>query len=218
MRDNQLSEPIDSGQWHELRSWSRAQGLELPDGAFEQLANYLKLLRVWAARGALVGAAEMPVMVRKHFADCLFAASVCPVSGRAVDLGSGAGLPGLPIAIARPELRVDLVESRAKKASFLTSAARSVANAHVLCTRIEDLTVASYDVAFARALAPLDRLLPLARRVLPAGGALLAMKSASFSGELARVDLPAARLHLAATTRYRLPTGEERVILRFHAV
>lgn len=218
MRKKHSTEPLDYKEWHELRSWSRQQGIDLPESAVEQLADYLELLKIWATRGALVGASEMPVIVRKHFADCLFAASLCPANGRAVDLGSGAGLPGLPIAIVRPGLSVDLVESRAKKVSFLTAAARTIGNAQVRSTRIEDLAPADYAVALARALAPLDRLLPLARGVLPVGGALLAMKSASFEDELAKVDLPAAHMELAATSRYRLPTGEDRVILRFRAL
>lgn len=202
----------------ELQRWCRDQtSLEVPDTALAQLANYLELLRLWSKRAALIGPAEEAVLIGKHLADSLFAAAACPAAGRAADLGSGAGLPGIPIAIARPNLQIDLVESRAKKASFLADATRHLANARVATTRIEDLAGADYDVVVARALAPLERLLPLAGPLLRPHGTLLALKARSFEAELAAADPQAAGLTLEESNEYQLPTGERRVLLRFQA-
>lgn len=195
----------------------RANTVEVGEPQLERLANYLKLLNLWAKKLALVSAGEMPLLVRKHLADCLYAASRCPLRGRAADLGSGAGLPGIPIAILRPELTVDLIESRAKKISFLTEASHGLANARPLNRRIEELAGEDYSLAIARALAPLPRLLPLARPLLKSGGALIAMKSERYEKELDEADPAGNRFDIESVDAYRLPTEEQRVLLKFRA-
>lgn len=206
-----------AAQLDELREWARRYGLELTDRQLQAFANYLKTLKLWSRRLSLIGSAEEPFLVRKHLADCVFVAIHCPDVGRAADLGSGAGMPGIPVAITRPRLEVDLVESRAKKASFLTAASHDIANVHVLNRRIEDLAGADYDLATARALAPLDRLLPLARSLLRDGGLLLAMKSGNVDDEISGIDLETTGFALCKTSSYQLPTGEQRTLLEFEA-
>lgn len=200
-----------------MQAWSAKRGLEVPDAALSELDNYTKLLRFWSQRQALIGAGEAPLVVRKHVADALAAAARCPSTGRAADLGSGAGLPGIPIAIARPQLEVSLIESRQKKASFLTVAAQRIPNARVVSGRIEDVAAGQYDVAVARALASLDRLLPLARPVLRPGGLLLAMKSRAYAAELASASPSSAGFAFEKVTEYQLLTGESRALLEFRA-
>jgi len=204
------------GDLHDLRTWCREHGLEIAPEQLLKLANYVELLNLWASRVSLLGVSEVPRLGDKHLPDCLFAAAHCPQSGRAADLGSGAGLPGIPLAVVRPELHVDLVESRAKKISFLTEAARDLPNARPLQARIETLP-GTYDVAIARALAPLARLLPLARPTLQPGGQFLAMKSGSFARELADIEPESAGFSLTDTVDYQLPSGEQRALLKFVA-
>lgn len=204
------------GDLGKLSPWCRAHGLEITPEQLDKLDNYLKLLKIWAARVSLIGISEVPVLATKHLPDCLFAAAHCPQSGRAADLGSGAGLPGIPLAIVRPGLEVDLVESRAKKISFLTEATRDVPNATVRPQRIEKLH-RTYDVVVARALAPLDRLLPLARPTLLRGGQFLAMKSSSFARELTGIEPRSTGFSLTESVAYELPSGEHRTLLKFVA-
>lgn len=195
-----------------LRAWCGEHRLKLSERQLADLDNYRILLEKWSGRTALVGAADVPLLGRKHLPDCLFAASRCPPRGRAADLGSGAGLPGIPVAIAHPELHVDLVESKAKKVSFLAQATAAIPNAHPLHRRIEDLHGLGYDVALARALAPLDRLLALARPVLRRGGRLLAMKGPSLEAEIARAKPSREGFQLQAAVDYELLDGEQRTL------
>lgn len=202
----------------ETRDWSRALGIEITDHALQDLNSYLKSLKLWSAKTDLVGSGEGPLLVRKHLADSIAAASLCPLRGRAADLGSGAGLPGIPVAILRPKLNVDLVESRAKRASFLADASHGHPNIRVLRGRIEELPPGTYDIALARALAPLDRLLPLARPLLRDGGLLLALKSSTYTRELSDCDPTRNGFSPEGVSAYRLPSGEDRVILRYRAI
>jgi 16S rRNA (guanine527-N7)-methyltransferase len=89
--------------WSSLQEWSRtAAGLELSDGVVGQLRRYVDALRVWNRKMALVARADLSTILDKHIADSLFAAAHCPAESTVADLGSGAGFPGLVIAIVRP--------------------------------------------------------------------------------------------------------------------
>jgi len=201
----------------ELAPWCAREGLELTDAQLQSLANYVKSLRFWGDKVALLGRGESARLSDKHLPDCLFAATRCPPSGRFADLGSGAGLPGIPVAIARPGATIDLIEARGKKASFLADATKDLHNAQVVNRRIEDLQV-TYEIALARALAPLPRLLELVRPTLEAGGQLLAMKSSAYADELAECDLGKTGFDLVEPVEYELPSGEPRVLLILVAV
>ena len=92
-----------------------------------QLSAYLDLLLKWNARTNLSAIREPEAIVTRHFGESLFLASRLPSARTLLDLGSGAGFPGLPCALARPELMVTLAESQNKKASFLREVARTLA-------------------------------------------------------------------------------------------
>jgi 16S rRNA (guanine527-N7)-methyltransferase len=117
-----------------------------------------------------------------HIADSLAGLEVPAVgeAARMVDLGSGAGLPGLVLAIARPEAEVVLVESVGKKCAWLerTVSALGLENVRVVYARAEDLAEAPFDVVTARALAPLSVLCEYAAPLLRQGGSLVAWKGA----------------------------------------
>jgi 16S rRNA (guanine527-N7)-methyltransferase len=104
---------------------------------------------------------------------------------RVVDLGSGAGLPGVPLALARPDLQVTLLEPLARRVSFLDEAIETLGlDIDVLRGRAEDVSSAGWDVVVARAVAPLERLLALAGRLVQAGGMLLAVKGRGAAAEI----------------------------------
>jgi len=172
--------------WAALREWTAVQtGLELSPVQLEQLRTYLDTLVLWNRKLALIAQREPAQIIERHIADALAAASRCPNGPAIVDLGSGAGLPGIPIAIVRPQSPVCLIESRGKKTSFLEEACRSagVRNATVWHGRIESagqdpMHRERYAVATARALAGPAAFLALARPLLtPAGGCAIAMCS-----------------------------------------
>ena len=104
----------------------------------EQLSTYLDLLLRWNARTNLTAIREPEEIVRRHFGESLFVAVNLPACSTLLDLGSGAGFPGLPIQLARPELRVTLAESQNKKASFLREVVRTLGLAtEVWADRVE---------------------------------------------------------------------------------
>ena len=113
----------------------------------------------------LVGSTA-PEALRVHVSDALQAVDVLPRGARVVDLGSGAGFPGIPLALARPDLQLTLVEIRERRVAFLRHVERELgAGFEVRRARIEDGPAPGDAYAFAlmRAVAPLDRALPLAR-------------------------------------------------------
>jgi 16S rRNA (guanine527-N7)-methyltransferase len=199
--------------WHALRDWVDAQtDLALTASQWEQLRIYLDTLLTWNRKLALVSQRDPLQIIDKHVADSLFAASRCVDEDAVVDLGSGAGFPAFPIAIARPAARVCLIESRGKKASFLEEVRRaaSIRNALVCHRRIESVAKdlehrSQYSLATARALTNLDEFHRMARPFLAAGGRAMAMRSA-------REDPAVDRLGTEIVD-YSLPDGTPRRLL-----
>jgi 16S rRNA (guanine527-N7)-methyltransferase len=134
------------------------------------LAAFAAELARWGARMNLVGSTE-PAALKRHFADSLAAAEALPASVRVVDLGSGAGFPGMPIALARRDLRLTLVEVREKRLAFLRHAVRELRlELEVRAVSIESAPEELFDFALLRAVAPPERSLELgARWVAPSG-------------------------------------------------
>jgi 16S rRNA (guanine527-N7)-methyltransferase len=155
------------------------------------LLAYLALLDRWNRTYNLTAIRDPREMVGKHLLDSL-AMHPYLAAGSLADLGTGAGLPGIPLALAKPALQVTLVESNGKKARFLREAVRTLglANARVAESRAEVLNEpGAYDVITARALATLPLIIELGGHLLKPGGRLLAMKGAVPDDEIA--SLPA---------------------------
>ena len=159
------------------------------DGALAApLLAYLALLARWNQTYNLTAIRDPREMVAKHLLDSLamhpFVADVDTLA----DLGTGAGLPGIPLAIARPALQVTLVESNGKKARFMREAVRQLglADVRVAESRIEAVDEpGAYDAITARALATLPLILELGGHLLKPEGVLLAMKGTHPADELA---------------------------------
>jgi 16S rRNA (guanine527-N7)-methyltransferase len=108
--------------------------------------------------------------VVRHYCECLFFASLLPARGRILDLGSGAGFPGVPIAVLHPGCAVSLGESHKRKAVFLREATRELHNVEVLAERVEDVS-GHWDLLVSRAVSPADVLNQIPR--LAAGVGML---------------------------------------------
>jgi 16S rRNA (guanine527-N7)-methyltransferase len=153
-------------------------GVALPASAQEQLLQYLALLQKWNRVYNLTAVRETQRMVSEHLLDCL---AVTPYIGekRILDVGSGAGLPGIPLALALPEARVTVLDSSQKKAAFLQQVMTELklGNVVVACERVENWKPAArFDVVISRALSDLGEFVSLAGRHLATGGRLVAMK------------------------------------------
>lgn len=124
----------------------------LSPGQLVQLQGHLDLLYVWNRKINLTAIRDPKEAAGRHIAESLFLASRVPEGACSVcDLGSGGGFPGIPVAIARPEATVTLVESDVRKSVFLREAARSLPNCRVTTARFEDLS-GLFDVVVTRAV------------------------------------------------------------------
>lgn len=152
------------------------------------LARYLALMLRWNAAYNLTAIRDPREMVTKHLLDSLAMAPAVAGLPTLADLGTGPGLPGIPLAIATPGLRVTLVESNGKKARFMREALRQLGlgNAEVAESRIEALDRPGQFAAItARALATLPQILALGGHLIGDDGVLLAMKGARPDDEIA---------------------------------
>jgi 16S rRNA (guanine527-N7)-methyltransferase len=162
----------------QLAAGIAALGLVLPEGGEARLLAYLALLDKWNRVYNLTAVREAERMVSHHVLDSL--AAVGFFQGETVlDVGSGGGLPGIPLAIARPELRVTLIDSIAKKTAFLLQAKAELglANLNVVTGRVEDFRPPTgFDIITSRAFSDLKEFVTLTRHLLKPGGHWLAMK------------------------------------------
>ena len=122
----------------------------------DQFERHFRLLLIWNEKLNLTRITEIGEAVRLHYCESLFLGRALPPGPLQVaDLGSGAGFPGLPVAIFRPDLRVALIESNQRKAVFLREAARELPNVEVLPIRFEDCRQ-RFDWIVSRAVTPFD--------------------------------------------------------------
>lgn len=164
-------------------------GLGIGPKGREKLLQHLVLLEKWNRVYNLSAVRDKERAVSVHLLDCL---AVTPyITGpRVLDVGSGAGFPGVPIAVARPELQVDLLDSSHKKSAFLREAVAELAlrNATVVCERVESWHPASrFDCIVSRALADIAEFVLLAEHLLAPGGVMAAMKSVYPLEEVERI-------------------------------
>lgn len=139
----------------------------------------------------LIGPREVPRLWERHLLNSIALAELLPEGARLVDIGTGAGLPGLAVAIVRPDLRVDLVESLQRRTDFLAEVVAELElsdRVRVVRGRAEEgpvlATAGGAGFVTARAVAPLDKLVRLSFPLLTRGGSLLAMKGSSAEDEL----------------------------------
>lgn len=138
----------------------------LPSRCYEQFSTYLALLLRWNARLNLTAIREPEQIIRRHFAECAFAAQHLPRDiGSLLDYGSGAGLPGIAIAICRPQIRVTLAEAQGKKAAFLREVVRTIGTeTAVYDGRVEAMPRHPFDAVSMRAVERMELAIPIALR------------------------------------------------------
>lgn len=166
-----------------------AMGLALPAQAQEKLLAYVVLLYKWNRTYSLTALREQDKAVSHHLLDSLAVLLFVP-EGRLLDVGSGGGMPGIPLAIARPELSVTLLDSNSKKSAFLQQAAIELGlpNISVHGGRVEQYHPAiGFSAITSRAFAELADFVGLTRHLLAPGGVWLAMKGVWPHEEIARL-------------------------------
>jgi 16S rRNA (guanine527-N7)-methyltransferase len=148
--------------------------------------RYADLLATAGVERGLIGPREAPRLWDRHLLNCVLLAEAIPENATVADLGSGAGLPGIVLAIARPDLRLTLVEPLERRTTFLTEVVADLGlTVEVVRGRAEALhEERTFDVVTSRALAPLERLIRWSMPLVTGSGVLLAMKGRSLEDEI----------------------------------
>lgn len=192
--------------------------IELTTECIAQIATYLEELQRWAKIVDLVSQSDPKTIIRKHVFDSLATLSVLPFDGQLLDLGSGAGFPGLPIAMARPTVEVSLLEPRRKRINFLREVIRRTAliNTHAYEMRAEEFAEqderhSAFDVVITRATWNIWEFLNLARPFVVKNGIVVAMIGTKTAEELKEEKIfPQKHQYLLREIkRYSLPFGKE---------
>ncbi len=189
-------------------------GIDLPDVSQQKLIDYAALLYKWNKTYSLTALREEEKAVSHHLLDSLSVLPFVP-SGRLLDVGSGGGMPGIPLAIARPDLRVTLLDSNSKKTAFLQQAAIELGllNISVHCGRVEQYhPTVGFSAIVSRAFSSLADFVGLSKHLLTKEGRWLAMKGVWPHDEIA--CLPAG-VQLEAVHRLQVPgvEGERHLIV-----
>ncbi|MCR5611765.1 MAG: 16S rRNA (guanine(527)-N(7))-methyltransferase RsmG [Clostridiales bacterium] len=179
----------------------------LNEDQIRQFINYYNMLIDWNSRMNLTRITEPNEVARKHFADSVLGASLLKQNARVVDVGTGAGFPGIPLKIVRPDIELVLVDSLAKRINFLKEACSAVGiEAAAVHARAEDAARdpklrESFDVALSRAVAPMNVLLELTVPFIKVGGCSLMYKAASVDEELGAASSALRILNCRAEVR-----------------
>lgn len=195
-----MTAPIDT-----LRAGATALGVTLSDRRAEQLLAYGTLMLKWNKVYNLTALRDPASVLTHHLLDSLAAVAPLqrewPGKGKLLDVGSGGGLPGVVIAILRPDLEVSCLDAVAKKAAFVqqVSAELELPNLRGLHARVESLT-GSYEVISSRAFASLPDFFNGSVHLLAPGGVWLAMKGKLPSDELAALPTGVAVFHVEQLT------------------
>ena len=204
----------------ELITLADSYGLTLTSEMVAQFELYQRLLLDWNEQVNLTAITAPREILEKHFLDSLAPLRLVPPCARVIDVGTGAGFPGLPMKIARPDIHLTLLDSQSKRVNFLSEVSRALGQENqILHARAEEAARdpalrEQFDIATARALAAMPVLCELCLGFVRVGGSFLALKGPDSQDELAD-SRPAAEAMGGGTVEvypYDLPTFGRRVV------
>lgn len=169
---------------------------------FGAVCEYANMLADEGELRGLIGPKEVPRLWSRHIVNCAALLEFLPRRGTVMDVGSGAGLPGIVLAIARPDLEFQLVEIMERRCEWLVEVTEALGldNVHVIRERAENLRRSDrVDAVVARAVAPLDKLLRLTSKLIAPGGQLLALKGERAAIEVEKAKYELRKRHLSAS-------------------
>lgn len=170
---------MDAQSQTQLTDGLAMMNLAITDNKFNQLCLYIDLLEKWNVAYNLTALKDERQMVYHHLLDSLSLTPFVPDTAKTVlDVGSGGGTPGIPLAIYRPDLAVTLVDSNSKKTAFLRQAVIELGlnNVQVITERVENIKEIQFDTIVSRAFAELGDFVRLTEQILAKNGVWLAMK------------------------------------------
>lgn len=182
----------------ELKRFLSERGIELSSDQVKLLDFYRMLILDWSERINIVSKGDVERLEEIHFADSIAPQSLIPEGSKVADWGSGGGLPGIPLAIARPDIHVTLIESRHNKAAFLNKASKELGlkNLALFPERGERLDE-SFEVITVRAVGRIKELLPLIASYLEAKGMTLFYKGTDVDSEMDEAKKLSERMALS---------------------
>lgn len=167
--------------------------ISVSDKQKEDFRDYRGLIKNWSKRQNLVSKSDVPHLIERHFLPSAFVASILPdtIDGKAIDVGTGAGFPGIILKIIRPELSLVLLDSSRKKVIFLQEVCERLKyDCQIICQRSEIYQVdasGKYRVIVSRAVSSLGKLWQWTSGMLEKGGSLYALKGGNCKAEIAEV-------------------------------
>ena len=176
----------------------------------EEISRYAEILATWGIERGLIGPKEGDRIWERHIANCIPITTLIEEGASLLDIGSGAGLPGIVIALARPDLKVTLLEPLQRRFDFLSAVVAELKlDIAVARGRAENFR-GSFQVVTARAVAPLPKLLTVSWHLVAPGGAVLAMKGEAAQEELAEAEVEARKVFkkVAKTQIHEIQLGE----------
>jgi 16S rRNA (guanine527-N7)-methyltransferase len=210
---------VTAPERQELAQEAVRLGVQLGSLELGRLDAYVEILRVWNKRVRMLGDRDPSAIYRKHIPDCLALVPFLPTLGPIVDIGTGAGLPGIVLTCVRPDMECWLIESRRRRVSFLQEVKATLGLEHAVVVegRAEDVASQPRFCGNARAATgravSLETLLELGHPLLEAEGHFLAMQSQRTSIEATRFTARRNGLTIVNTRDYRLRDGELRRIV-----
>ncbi|MFL6045760.1 MAG: 16S rRNA (guanine(527)-N(7))-methyltransferase RsmG [Propionibacteriaceae bacterium] len=194
---------------------------EIYGDRFDRLNRYVDILCSTGVGWGLLGPREADRIWDRHILNSAALTALIAPDSTVADVGSGAGLPGIPLAVLRPDLRVTLIEPLLRRSTFLNQTVDELGIAdrvEVIRSRAEDHS-RTYQIVIARALAPLDRLIGWCNPLRASGGVILAVKGASAANEIAssRRQLDAAHLDAEVMDVRAHPQAEPTTVVRIGA-
>jgi 16S rRNA (guanine527-N7)-methyltransferase len=191
---------------------------EVYGAQYPLVSRYVDILTSTGVEWGLLGPREAHKMWDRHILNCAALSELIAVDSTVADVGSGAGLPGIPLALLRPDLRVTLLEPLLRRCTFLAQTVEELGIAErvqVVRSRAEDHQQ-PYDFVVARAVAPLDRLIGWCNPLRAAGGVILALKGESAADEIAaaKPQLKADRLKAEVLTVRAHPDADPATVVR----
>jgi len=200
-----------------LQNACRQLSIELTLPQYESLVRYTRLLRDWNLRLNLVSRRDTDRILTYHVIDSLAVQRLIPSDARVCDIGTGAGLPGIPIALVRPDVKMFLIESSQKKSRFLQTATAELglANVEVLNERAESLPGLDCDTILSRLAGPLRDVVQYARPHRKPKGTIVLYKTRDSAEELRKAGRVLARHRLRVTGSHDVLLPLTRVPRRF---
>lgn len=176
-----------------LKKGANELKLELTEAQHGQLLDYLALLNKWNSVYNLTSVRDPLQMMTLHLLDSLAAVPAFAGAANVLDVGAGGGLPGIVLAIARPDMQVSMIDTVHKKTAFLTQvkAQLGLANVTVYTMKVQELAVAQlFDVITSRAFADLSDFVNWSGHLLEQGGRFIALKGTAPADERERLPAP----------------------------